>query len=198
MAAAHLSRLTIIGKIHSRPRSRRPSLRRQRMPRLLSWQLCSQVPTPQFKRGAGGGTGVGLIEVYDVDPLAASRLTNISTRGLVQTGNNALIGGCSLTGGSGSNEVVIRALGPSLVPLGVNNALPDPVVTLYDSNGNVITANDNWKDSQQSAIAKHWPPAAKRFRRSDLSHVTGRQLYCDCHWQNGSTGVGLVEVYATQ
>jgi hypothetical protein len=86
-----------------------------------------------FQMGVGSGTGVGLIEVSDVDPLAASRLINISTRGLVQAGgNNVLIAGCTLVGGSGSNEVVIRALGPSLVPLGVNNALPDPVVTLYD------------------------------------------------------------------
>ena len=84
-------------------------------------------------------------EVYDADPLAASRLINISTRGLAQAGNNVLIAGCSLAGASGSNEVVIQALAPSLVPLGVNNALPDPVVTLYDSNANAITANDNWK-----------------------------------------------------
>ncbi len=105
-----------------------------------------------IQAGAGGQTGVGLIEVYDVDPLAASRLINISTRGLVETGHNVLIAGCSLAGSSGSNDVVVRALGPSLVPFGVNNALPDPVVTLHDSNANVITANDNWKDSQQSAI----------------------------------------------
>ena len=49
MAVARLSSLTIIGKTHSRPRSRRPNLRHQRMPKLLFWQLCGQVPTPQFK-----------------------------------------------------------------------------------------------------------------------------------------------------
>jgi hypothetical protein len=38
------------------------------------------------------------------------------------------------------------------VSLGGNNALPDPVVTLYDSNATIITTNDNWKDSQWSAI----------------------------------------------
>src|SRR5205085_5687633 len=99
-----------------------------------------------IQAGVSSGTGVGLVEVYDLDPLAASRLINISTRGLVQTGDNVLIGGCSLAGGSGANDVVVRALGPSLVPLGVSNALPDPVVTLYDSNANVISANDNWRE----------------------------------------------------
>jgi hypothetical protein len=151
-----------------------------------------------IQRGAGGGTGVGLIEVYDVDPLAASRLTNISTRGLVQTGNNALIGGCSLTGGSGSNKVVIRALGPSLVPLGVNNALPDPVVTLCDSNGNVITANDNWKNSQQSAIENTGLQPPNDFDAAILVTLPAGNYTAIVTEKNGSTGVGLVEVYATQ
>ena len=151
-----------------------------------------------IQTGAGGGTGVGLIEVYDVDPLAASRLTNISTRGLVQTGNNALIGGCSLAGGSGSNEVVIRALGPSLVPLGVNNALPDPVVTLYDSNANVITANDNWKDSQQTAIENTGLQPPNDLDAAILVTLPAGNYTAIVTEKNGSTGVGLVEVYATQ
>ena len=151
-----------------------------------------------IQTGARGGTGVGLIEVYDVDPLAPSRLINISTRGLVQTGNNALIGGCSLTGGSGSNEVVVRALGPSLVPLGVNNALPDPVVTLCDSNGNVITANDNWKDSQQSAIQNAGLQPPNDFDAAILVTLPAGNYTAIVTEKNGSTGVGLVEVYATR
>ena len=129
---------------------------------------------------ARGGTGVGLIEIYDVDPLAASRLINISTRGLVQTGNNVLIGGFSLAGGSGANDVILRALGPSLVPLGVNKALPDPVLTLYDANANVITANDNWKDSQQRAIENtglsrrtiSTQPSPSRYRQATIPRLS--------------------------
>jgi hypothetical protein len=124
-------------------------------------------------------------------------LINISTRGLVQTGSNVLIAGCSLAGGSGSNDVVVRALGPSLVPFGVNNALPDPVVTLYDSNANVITANDNWKDSQQNAIANTalQPP-------NDLDAAISVTLVAGNYTavvtgKDGSTGVALVEVYAS-
>src|SRR5437588_9803078 len=133
-----------------------------------------------IQTGARGGTGVGLIEIYDVDPLAASRLINISTRGLVQTGNNVLIGGFSLAGGSGANDVILRALGPSLVPLGVNKALPDPVLTLYDANANVITANDNWKDSQQRAIENtglsrrtiSTQPSPSRYRQATIPRLS--------------------------
>ena len=64
--------------------------------------------------GANGGTGEGLLEIYDLDPVAASTLVNMSTRGLVQPGNGALIAGCAVDGGSGANNVLVRALGPSL------------------------------------------------------------------------------------
>jgi len=147
---------------------------------------------------ARGGTGVGLIEVYDVDPLASSRLINISTRGLVQTGNNVLIGGFSLAAGSGSNNVVVRALGPSLAPFGVNNALPDPFATLYDSNGNVITANDNWKDSQQSAIENTGLQPPNDLDAAILVRLAAGNYTAIVTDKSGSTGVALVEVYVTQ
>ena len=151
-----------------------------------------------IQTGAGGGTGVGLIEVYDVDPLSASRLINISTRGLVQTGNNVLIGGCSLAGGSGSTDLVVRALGPSLVPYGVNNALPDPVVTLYDSNANVIATNDNWKDSQQNAIENSGLQPPNDLDAAILGTLAAGNYTAVVTGKDGSTGVALVEVYATQ
>jgi hypothetical protein len=151
-----------------------------------------------IQRDARGGTGVGLIEVYDVDPLASSRLINISTRGLVQTGNNVLIGGFSLAAGSGSNNAVVRALGPSLAPFGVNNALPDPVATLYDSNGNVITANDNWKDSQQSAIENTGLQPPNDLDAAILVTLAAGNYTAIVTGKSGSTGVALVEVYVTQ
>ena len=151
-----------------------------------------------IQTGAGGGTGVGLIEVYDVDPLAASRLINISTRGLVQAGNNVLIAGCSLAGGSGSTDLVVRALGPSLVPYGVNNALPDPVVTLYDGNANVIATNDNWKDSQQNAIENTGLQPPNDLDAAILATLAAGNYTAVVTGKDGSTGVALVEVYATQ
>ena len=63
-------------------------------------------------------------------PLVQS-LKNISTRGMVQTGDGELIGGFTLQGDA-SKEVVIRGLGPSLTASAVSNALRDPLIELYD------------------------------------------------------------------
>ncbi|MDQ3414070.1 MAG: hypothetical protein M3480_03720, partial [Verrucomicrobiota bacterium] len=79
-------------------------------------------------RGANGTTGVGLVEAYDLDQPADSRLANISTRGFVDTGDNVMIGGFIIgPDGLGDATVLIRAIGPSLENFGVANALQDPV-----------------------------------------------------------------------
>ncbi len=49
-------------------------------------------------KGADGGTGVALIEVYDLDQTVDSKLANISTRGFVQTGDDVIIGGLIVLG----------------------------------------------------------------------------------------------------
>jgi hypothetical protein len=66
-------------------------------------------------RGANNTSGIALVEVYDLDPAADSKLANISTRGQVQTGNDVMIGGIIVVG-NGSREVIVRAIGPSLRP----------------------------------------------------------------------------------
>jgi hypothetical protein len=102
--------------------------------------------------GKNGTTGVGLVEVYDLDQATTSKLANISTRGFVDTGENVLIGGFIVGGGNGSARVIIRAIGPSLTQFGVSGALSDPTLELHDGNGVTITTNDNWKDTQQVEI----------------------------------------------
>jgi hypothetical protein len=81
--------------------------------------------------GSDGGTGNGLVEIYDLDTTVDSTLTNVSTRGFVQTGDNVLIGGFII--GSGETDtVILRAIGPSLADLGVADPLQDPTLDLYD------------------------------------------------------------------
>src|SRR5205823_2654994 len=63
-------------------------------------------------RGANNGTGVGLVEIYDLDRTVDSKLANISTRGLVQTGNDVMIAG-TIVLGQASQRVLVRAIGPS-------------------------------------------------------------------------------------
>jgi len=92
--------------------------------------------------GVGGGTGVGLVEVFEVGT-STSRLTNISTRGLVGTGDDVMIGGF-IIGGTEPKTVLVRARGPVLTDFGVPGELADPFLQLF-SEQTVIAQNDNWQ-----------------------------------------------------
>jgi len=100
--------------------------------------------------GAAGSTGIGVAEIYDLDLGSGSRLANISTRGLVQTGDNILIGGV-IVSGSATQRVVVRAIGPDLSNFKVPTPLQDPFLKMVDGNGNGIGVNDNYKDGGQTA-----------------------------------------------
>jgi len=112
------------------------------------WTTLAPGSYTAIESGKSGATGTGLLEVYDVDSVASSQLANISTRGLVGTGNDVMIGGYIVRGGA--SPVLVRALGPSLAPLGVVNVLTDPTIELRDANGVLVAANDNWKQIQQT------------------------------------------------
>jgi len=99
-------------------------------------------------RGANNGTGIGLVEAYDLDRTVDSKLANISTRGLVQTGNNVLIAGTIVLGQT-SQKVIIRAIGPSL---SIPGKLADPTLELRDGNGGLVRSNDNWRTNQEAEI----------------------------------------------
>src|SRR5205814_3433136 len=88
-------------------------------------------------RGANGGTGIGVVEAYDLDQTVNSKLANISTRGFVQTGDNVLIGGLIVVG-QNPLRVIVRAIGPSL-PGPV--ALANPTLELHDGSGTLIASN---------------------------------------------------------
>jgi hypothetical protein len=102
-------------------------------------------------RGKDNSTGIALIQAYDVDQQAGSDLANLSTRGLVETGNKVLIGGLITGNHTGDARIVIRALGPSLRNR-LLNTLDDPTLEVHDQNGGVIAFNDNWKSSQRGQI----------------------------------------------
>jgi hypothetical protein len=147
-------------------------------------------------RGRDGGSGIGLIEGYDLDSSTDSIFANISTRGLVGTGDEAMIGGLIVGGsGRGVNVIVARALGPSLGNAGVHNALQDPILELHDQNGALIDSNDNWKDRQQALIERQ-NLAPVDDRESALLDVLPAGAYTAIvRGKNETTGVALVEFY---
>ena len=110
-------------------------------------------------RGKDGTTGIGLVEMYDLDAASDSKLANISTRGFVQTGGDVMIGGFIFGNGAASEKVLIRVIAPSLT--GIPNLLADPMLALHDSNGTLLLSNDNWRDDPSQAneiIAIGMPP----------------------------------------
>jgi hypothetical protein len=147
--------------------------------------------------GRNGTTGIGLVEVYDVATGAIAELTNVSTRGFVGTGEAVMIGGFITSGGS--TQVVVRGLGPTLTQKGVTDpVLADPFLRLFDGSGNLLWSNNDWKDSQQTQIQ-----ATGLAPKNDLESAIVRTLAPGNYTailsgRNGTTGIGLVEVYKLQ
>ena len=145
--------------------------------------------------GKNGTTGIGLVEVYDMNAGVFAELTNVSTRGFVGTGENVLIGGFITSGGNSSTQVVVRGLGPTLAQFGVAGALADPVVTLVNGNGNVVQTNNNWKNTQQAAIQATGLAPPNDLEAAILATVAAGQYTAILSGNGGGTGIGLVEVY---
>jgi hypothetical protein len=150
-------------------------------------------------RGNAGtpSAGISLVEVYDVDAAAASKLANLSTRAFVGAGSNVVIAGFILGNGNNNDRIIVRGLGPSLSSFGVPNPLQDPTLELRNQNGTLLRSNDDWQDDpaqaaeitaaglapsnpKESAIAATLPPGAYTAILAGL---------------NDGTGNGIVEVY---
>jgi hypothetical protein len=146
-------------------------------------------------RGVNNTTGIGVVEAFDLNRAADSKLANISTRGLVQTGNDVLIAGTIVTG-PGPQQVIVRAIGPSLPFAGT---LADPTLELHDANGGLLQSNDNWKDSpyKQTIIDSGVPPAndsESAILAGLLGNGTGYTAIV--RGANNGRGIGVVEIYA--
>jgi hypothetical protein len=145
-------------------------------------------------RGANNATGIGVVEVYDLDSTVDSKLANISTRGFVQTDPDILIAGMIVVG-SQSQKVIIRAIGPSLPFAGV---LPNPTLELRDQNGGLLEANDDWVDSpNKQAIMDILPPSNDK-ESAIVQTLPPASYTAIVRGVNNSTGIAVVEVYALQ
>lgn len=142
-------------------------------------------------RGVNDTTGVGLVEVYDLNQTLDSKPVNISTRGLVQTGDNVMIGGTIVLGTVPAN-ILIRAIGPSLPVAG---SLADPTLELHDASGAIIASNDNWKDSQQAEIEATTIPPTRDAESAIVQLLSPGAYTAIVRGKNNTTGVALVEAY---
>ena len=147
--------------------------------------------------GKNGGTGVALMEVYDLDdPLTAtSQLANISTRGFVGAADNVLIGGYISGPGTNDGQVLLRAIGPSLSASGVPGPLQDPTLELFDANGSSIAFNDNWMDTQEDEILATGLAPTNPSESAILEVQEAGSFTAVVRGVNNTTGIALVEAY---
>jgi len=148
-------------------------------------------------RGKNNTSGVALVEVYDLNQAAASKLANISTRAFVSTGGDILIAGFILGNGTMQDNLIVRGIGPSLAGLGLPNALANPTLELRNQSGTLIRANNDWQDdAAQAAIISAAGLAPTNNLESGIAATLAPGQYTALlAGLNNGTGLGLVEVY---
>jgi hypothetical protein len=144
-------------------------------------------------RGNGGGTGVGVNELYDLASGGSSHLTAVGTRGAVLMGADVLISGIILHDGG---DILVRALGPSMSGAGVVNTLQDPILQFHDSNGAQLASNDNWRGSQEAEIIATGIPPQDDREAALLTNVSAGLYTAVVAGVNNTTGIGYVQFYA--
>ena len=142
-------------------------------------------------KGVENQTGIGLVEIYDLDRTVDSKLANISTRGFVQTGDNVMIGGFIILGTESANTI-IRAIGPSLPVIG---ALADPTLELHDGNGATIASNDNWRSDQEDEISATGLAPINDAESAILTTLPPGPYTAILRGNSNTTGIALVEAY---
>ncbi len=147
-------------------------------------------------RGKNNTSGIGVVETYDLDQAGNSKLANIATRGFVETGNNVMIAGLIAgPAGGASATIVVRAAGPSLGNFGIAGALQDPTLDLVDANGSVLRSNNNWRESQESAIAATGLQPSDDRESAIIETLVPGNYTAVVRGSADTTGVGLVEIY---
>jgi CubicO group peptidase (beta-lactamase class C family) len=140
------------------------------------------------------------IEVFAADAASGSRarLANLSLRSAAGAGDQALILGFVVAGGS--KNLLIRGVGPALTQFGVSGVLANPQLGVY-SGGTVLLTNDNWESAQAAekasaavGVGAFALPAGGRD--ADVLPTLGTGAYtAQVSGVGGATGIALLELY---
>jgi hypothetical protein len=144
----------------------------------------------------GLSSGVGIVEVIEIDK-SYDPLTAISTRGSVLTNDDVMIAGFVIEG-TAPQTVVVRARGPSLTAAGVAGALSNPILQLVRSSDQmVIATNDDWGTAPNAAeISSSGFAPSHALESAILVTLPPGAYTAIVNGSGGSTGIGIVEVYA--
>ena len=145
-------------------------------------------------RGANNTTGIGVAQAYDLSLTSPAKLANVSTRGFVQAGDNLMIGGFIIV--NGPLRVVVRGIGPSLIPFGIPNALADPTLELRDGNGALVLANDNWRQTQEAELTATGLQPSNDLESALVMTLQPGGYTALLRGTNNGVGVGVLEVFA--
>jgi len=156
-----------------------------------------QLPGGQYTavvRGKNNGSGLALVEVYQLSEALAGEVGNLSSRGRVGLNDEVMIAGLISGEANQTNLTLVRALGPSLSASGVANPLSDPTLELHDGNGLTIAVNDNWKEKETQVRATGLAPS-QDAESAIVMRLRPGVYTAVVRGKAGSTGIALVEVY---
>jgi uncharacterized protein YkwD len=149
---------------------------------------------------ANNGTGKVIAEVYDATPTAAYTLTTprlINVSVLKHLGNGLTVG--FVVGGTGSKNILIRAIGPQLADFGVGGTVADPQLVLFNGASVQIGENDNWGGTAALTTAfTNVGAFGLNSASKDAALLVGLApgaYSVQVSGTGGTTGVALVEVY---
>jgi hypothetical protein len=148
--------------------------------------------------GTGGTTGNALLELYDAaGGSGGQNLMNLSARGFVGQGSQVLIAGLVINGNS-TAKILIRAVGPGLVPFGVHAVLADPQVQVFQGS-TVVAQNSGWNNDPTVAAANQqvgaFPLTAGSKDSALVVTLPSGNYTAVVSGLSGDTGIALVEVY---
>jgi pectate lyase len=139
----------------------------------------------------GWGTGIAVLEIYDLQASAPAKLINISSRATVDPNNPPFAG---FIAQSGWTKLLIRGIGPSLAQFGIQNPISDPTLTLYDANGTQIAYNNNWQDAPSGVSQLGFAPSDSREAVIVTNLAPGSYTVMLRDYYNNS-GIGSIEMY---
>jgi hypothetical protein len=147
-------------------------------------------------RGVNNTVGTGIVDAYDMSAASPARLANIATRGLIQPGDQLMIAGFIIQ--QGDARAVIRAIGPSLLAFGINNALPDTTLQLRDVNGAIVRENDDWQSHQKQELENTGLQPGDFREAAIVATIPPGQYTAQVRGKPETTGIGVVEIYFLQ
>jgi sugar lactone lactonase YvrE len=123
------------------------------------------------------------------------KLLNISSRSFLPAGDVSIAGFVVAGNGPVGTSILVRALGPSLAAFRITNPLPDPVIELRNASGTLLASNNDWKDTQQTAITATTLQPSDDRESAILITLRGGAFTAIVGSATGESGTVVLEVY---